>query len=165
MIIATLGKLMAAQAITDADEISENVIQLPATDYAALTDVWWVVQTNVIAATAGTLDFTLVMADQVGLDGTNLKVCAINIAAITDLRVATAGRFIAAFNVGKVLKQMLETDGSSYPFIGQTNVLSTATTISINSVLSPTEPHTIHHKMATVSNVTVPSVASAGSGL
>lgn len=165
MIIATLGKLSTAQAITDADEISENVIQLPATDYAALTDVWWVVQTNVAAAIAGTLDFALVLADAVGLDGTNLTVCAVNIAAITDKRVVAAGRFIAAFNVGKVLKQMLETDGSSYPYIGQTNTLSTSTTITINAALSPTEPHTVHHKMATVSNVTTPGIASAGSGL
>ena len=164
MIIATLGKLCTAQALTDADEISENVIQLPATDYAALTDVWWTIQTNVAAATSGTLKFELVLATAAGL-GTAVQVACVDIAAITDKRVATAGRFIAKFNVGKQLKEMLETDGSSYPFIGEKHTLSTSVTITINSALSPTEPHTLHHRMTTESNVTTPAIASAGSGL
>lgn len=165
MILATLGKLCVAQAITDADEISENVIQLPAVDYVGLTDVWWVVDTNVVAATAGTLKFELVMGDAVGLDGTNIQVACVELAAITDKRVATAGRHIVAMNVGKMLKDMLDTDGSAYPFIGMLNTLSTSTTITINAALSPTEPPTESHRMTTVSTVGVPGVASAGSGL
>lgn len=163
MILATLGKLCVAQALTDADEISENVIQIPATDYAALTDAWWVVDTNVVAATAGTLKFELVMATAAGL-ATAVQVYCVDIAAITDKRVATVGRHIAAVNVGKTLKEMLETDGSTYPFIGMKNTLSAGTTITVNAALSPTEPHTIHTKMLTVSNVTTPAIASAGSG-
>ena len=83
MIIPFLGKLSVAQAITDADEISENVIQVAAVDYAALTDAWWVVDTNVVAATAGTLKFALVLATAANL-ATSVEVCSVNIAAITD---------------------------------------------------------------------------------
>lgn len=159
MILAFLGKLAVAQAITDADEISENVIEIPAADYINITDVWWVVDTVVAAATAGTLDFSLVLATSAGL-GTSIEICAVNIAAITDKRVVTEGRHIVALNVGKMLKEVLETDGSSYPFIGMKNTLSTSTTITIDASLSPSEPHTLHHKMVTVSNVTVPGLAS-----
>lgn len=163
MILAQKGKLSVAQAITDADEISENVIQYDAKDYAAMTDLWWVVETNVKAATAGTLKFALVMATAAGL-GTAVEVCSVLIAAITDKRVATAGRRIVAINIGKMLKEMLETDGSDYAFIGMKNTLSVATTITINAALSPTEPPTLHHKMVVTSPVGVPAIASAGSG-
>ena len=163
MILATLGKLCVAQAITDADEISENVIQIPATDYAALSDVWWTVDTNVAAATVGTLKFELVMATAADL-ATAIQVACVDIAAITDKRVATAGRHIVAMNVGKMLVEMLETDGSSYPYIGEKHTLSTSVTITVNSALSPTEPPTVSHRITTVSNVGVPAIASAGSG-
>jgi hypothetical protein len=83
MILAQKGKLSVAQAITDADEISENVIQYDAVDYAAISDLWWVVDTNVAAATAGTLKFALVMATAANL-ATSVEVCSVLIAAITD---------------------------------------------------------------------------------
>lgn len=165
MILASLGKLSVGQAITDADEISENVIQIAAVDFSAMTDLWWVVQTNVIAATAGTLKFELVLDTQVGLDGTQRQVMAVEIAAITDLRVATTGRFIAAFNVGKQMMQFLEADGSDYEFIGMENTLSTSTTITIDAWLSFTEPHTLQHRMQVESNIDNSiDVASVGSG-
>jgi hypothetical protein len=163
MILDSKGVLSVAQAITDADEISENVIQMSANDWIGMTDMWWVVTTNVAAATAGTLKFELVMATAANLS-TAVQVCCVEIAAITDVRVATAGRQIAAINVGKTLAWMLETSGSSYPFVGQKNTLSTATTITINASLSPTEPHTLHHAQTNVSNVAIPARASAGSG-
>ena len=163
MILDQKGKLSVAQAITDADEISENVIQYAAVDYAAMTDLWWVVDTNVVAATAGTLDFALVMSTSAALT-TSQEVCSVAVAAITELRVATAGRNIVAVNVGKMLKQMMETDGSDYIYVGMKNTLSTSTTISIDAVLSPTEPQTLHHKMVVESNVSVPAISSAGSG-
>lgn len=163
MIIPSLGKLCVAQAITDADQISENVIQLPATDYAHITDAWWVVDTNVVAATVGTLKFELVLAQEAALTNV-VQVACVDIAAITDKRVATAGRHIVAMNVGKMLKDMLDTDGSDYPFIGEKHTLSSNTTITINSVLSTSEPPTESHRMQTVSNVTVPAICSPGSG-
>jgi hypothetical protein len=165
MILASLGKFSVAQAITDADEISENVIQIATVDWGAMTDVWWVVQTNVVAATAGTLKFELVLDTQVGLDGTQVQVCCVDIAAITDKRTATAGRFIAALNVTKTLAMMLEEDVSDYAFIGMENTLSAATTITIDAWLSFTEPHTLQHRMEVESNIDNSiTVASAGSG-
>lgn len=163
MIIATLGKLSVAQDLTDSDQISENVIQLPATDYAALTDVWWVVEVETVQVTDDTIKFALVLSTSAGLS-TAVEVASVLIAGTADKRTATVGRHIVAINVGKMLKEMLETAGSDYPFIGMKNTLATSVTISINAALSPTEPHTIHHKMKTVSDVGVPTIASAGSG-
>lgn len=162
MIIPALGKLSVAQALTSGNEISENVIQLPATDYAHITDVWWVVDTVVAAATTSTLKFELVLATAAGLD-TAVQVACVDIAAITDTRVATAGRHIVAMNVGHMLKEMLDTDGSTYPFIGEKHTISAAT-ITINSVLSHTRPPSETHRMVTVSNVSTPAICSAGSG-
>jgi hypothetical protein len=156
MIKPFLGTLAQAQAITDADEISENVMQIVAEDYGSITDVWWVVDTNVIAATVGTLKFELVLAQEAALTNV-VQVACVEIAAITDLRVATAGRHITAINVGKVLKDMLDTDLSDYPFIGMKNTLSTGTTISIDAVLSNSEPATEYHRMKTVSPVGIPT--------
>jgi len=164
MILPQKGKLSVAQAITDADPISENVIQLAAVDYRGPTDLWWVVDTNVIAATAGTLKFALVMDTSAALTAAPLEICSVLIAAITDLRVATAGRHIVALNVGKMIQEMIETSGSDYVFVGMVYTLSAAVTITCNAVLSTTEPHTIHHKMVNVSNSAVPTIASAGSG-
>jgi hypothetical protein len=166
MILASLGKLSVQQAITAADEDSTNVIQIAVVDWAAMTDLWWVIQTTTIAAgdSADTFAFSLVMSQETTLD-TNKIVAAVNITGIADKRLATTGRFIAAFNIGKQMKQMLEEDASDYPYIGQTNVLSTGATVSINSNLSFTEPHTIPHRMVVESNIDNSiAVASAGSG-
>ena len=109
MILASLGKLSIAQDITGSDEDSTNVIQLATVDWGAFTDLWWVVMTTTVAATAGTLKFELVLATAANLT-TAVQVCCVDIAAITDKRTATIGRFIAAMNIGKQLKQMLEDD-------------------------------------------------------
>ena len=162
MIIASLGKLSAAQVLTGS-EISENVIQLSAIDYVGMTDVWWVIDTVIAATVAGTMKFELVMATSAGL-GTAIQVCCIDIAAITDLRTANIGRHIIAINIGKQLKDMLHASGSDYPFIGMKNTCAGSTTISINAALSFTEPPTDDKRMSTVSNVDVPDVASPGSG-
>ncbi len=164
MIIASLGKLCVAQALTATTQISDNVIQLPTIDYAALTDVWLVIDTVVVAGGSGTLLFDLVMDTQVALDGTQVSVNRTYLAAETDLRVTTLGRHICAVNVGKMLKEMLETSGSDYPFIGLVMILSSSATVTVDASLSPTEPHTIHHKMQTESNVGIPTIASDDSG-
>jgi hypothetical protein len=155
MIKPFLGTLAEGQALTDADEISENVMQIAAVDYAGPTDVWLTIDTAVAAATAGTMVFDLVLATSAALS-TAISVVQISIAAITDKRVAVAGRHITAINVGKVLKDMLDTDGSDYPFIGLKNTLSTGTTVSINASLSNSEPQTEYHRQVTESNVGVP---------
>ncbi len=152
MILASLGKLGIAQDITGSDEDSTNVIKIAAVDWGAMTDLWWVVQTTTVAAVAGTLKFELVLSKETTLD-TNVQVCCVDIAAITDLRVATVGRFIAMLNVGKTMAMMLETDLSDYQYIGQLNTLAGSTTISINSNLSFTEPDTLQHRQIVDSNI------------
>ncbi len=164
MILGTLGKLSVAQALTDANEISGNVISMTAADWAGMTDVWFVVDTNVVAATVGTIKIALVVATAAGL-GTSQEVVATLVAAITEARVANAGRHIIAVNVGKMLKEMMEGAGDTYYFVGIKNSLSAGVTITVDAALSPTEPQTLHHKMETVSPVGIPGVASAGSGL
>ncbi len=163
MILASLGKLSTAQVLTGS-EISENVIQIAAVDWAAFTDLWWTVMTTTVATIAGAMKFELVMDTAVALDGTQRQVCCVDIAAITDVRTATIGRFIAALNIGKQLKQMLETDASDYAYLGMSNTCAGSTTIAIDATLGFTEPHTLHHKMQTESNITVATVASVKSG-
>ena len=163
MILATLGKLSIAQALTDADDISDNVISMTAADWAGMTDVWLTVDTNVVAATSGTIKIALVVATAANLS-TSQEVVSALVAAITEARVANAGRHIIAVNVGKMLKEMMEDSGDTYYFVGLKTDLSTGVTITIYASLSPTEPQTLHHKMQTESNVTTPAIASAGSG-
>jgi len=163
MILASLGKLASKQDITSSDEDSTNVIKIAAVDWAAMTDLWWVVQTTTVAATASTFKFALVLAKEAALTNT-IEVMSVLIAAITDKRVATVGRFIAAFNIGKQMKQLLETDASDYAYIGGLREVS-AGTISVNESLSFTEPRTIDHRQVVDSNIDNSiDVASAGSG-
>jgi hypothetical protein len=162
MIHDRLGVLSKAQAITDADEISENVVKGTAADFAAMTDVWWVVDTAVAAATAGTLKFALVLATAAGL-GTSIEICSVLVAAITEARVATAGKRIIAINVGKTIKDIIGSSGDTYYFLGMKNTLSASTTISINAALSNSEPRSGDATQVVDSNVGIPAKASAGS--
>ena len=163
MILAALGKLSVAQDLTAGATDSTNVIQLPAEDYVGFSDLWWVVDTETAPGGAGSLKFALVVATAANLT-TNIEVCSVTLAAITDVRAATIGRHIVALDVGKMLVNMLDTDGSSYPFIGMICTLGGSATISINASLSPTEPRTEPHRMVVTSPVGVPDIASAGSG-
>ncbi len=163
MILATLGKLSVAQALTNGTTDSTNVIQLPASDFIAFADAWLVITTVVIAGGSGTLTFDLVMSTASTLD-TNVTVIRSYLAAITDIRAATIGRHIAALNLGKMLVQMLNESGSTYPFVGLVCTLSSSATITIDAAISPTEPWTEYNRMITESPVTVPAIASAGSG-
>jgi hypothetical protein len=163
MILATLGKLSVAQALTAGSTDSTNVIQIPASDYVALADAWMSIFTVVAAGGAGALTFDLVMSQESTLD-TNVSVVRTYCSAVTDVRVATAGRFISRINVGKTLVEMLDTSGSDYAFIGLITTLGGSATITIDAALSPSEPPTESHRMVTVSPVGVPAVASVGSG-
>jgi len=160
MIKPYLSTMSQAQAITAADEDSEDVMQLEAADYNSITDAWWVVDTNVKAAgdDSDTFKFELVLSQDAALTPeTNKQVCCVEITDIADKRLATAGNHIISINVGKHLKDMLEDDLSDYPYIGQLNTLSAGATISIDAVLSNSEPPTIDHRMVTVSPVSTPS--------
>lgn len=166
MIIASLGKMAIAQAITDANEDCTNVIQIPATDYVGFSDLWWVVDTAVIAAGGGgeTYTFSLVMAQTETPLATYKVIAQAYVTPEGDLRLATVGRHIVALNVGKMIVNMLDTDASDYVYIGQANTLSAGATISINSSLSLTEPATEPHRQIVDSPVGIPAIASAGSG-
>lgn len=156
MILEEFGVLATAQDLTGSDEISENVILMAAIDYTAITDLWWVVDCETAAATAGTIKFELVIATAAAL-GTAIQICCVDIAAITDVRVATAGRRIAAFNVGNMMVDMLTTAGSDYPYCGMKNTLQGTTTVSINASLSTGKPPTMPNQQVTRSNVGVPT--------
>jgi hypothetical protein len=158
MVIPKLGKLSTAQDLTAGATDSENVIQLPTTDYVHITDVWWVVDTETIATGDGsdTFQFQLVLAQEAALNNVK-EVVSRTITGYADKALATAGRHIIAINVGKMLKDMLDTDGSDYEFIGMISTISAGATVSINAVLSHTEPQDESHRMTTVSNVGLPS--------
>lgn len=162
MIMASLGKLAVNQSLSGSDEDSTNVIQVAAVDWSAFTDLWWVVQTTVIAATTSTFKFSLVFSKEASLT-TNVEIMSVLLADYDDLRAATVGNFIAAFNIGDQMKQMLEGDMSDYLYIGGLREIS-AGTIYVNESLSFTKPHSLIHRMTTISNVVPPSVASGGSG-
>jgi hypothetical protein len=158
MILPFLGILSTAQDLTSGSTDSENVIQLPATDYIGITDVWWVVDCETVATGDGsdTFDFILYLSQEATLD-TNIEVCSVGFTGYADIRIATAGRHIAALNVGKMLKDMLDTSGSDYPFIGMISTISAGSTVSINAALSNSEPQTEYHSQVNVSNVGTPS--------
>ncbi len=165
MIIPSLGKMEVKTALTAGATVSTNVIQIPAVDWGAMTNVWWYIQTTTIGSGSGTLTFDLVMGDQVGLDGTNVSVVRTYLSGQDDIRAATVGRFITTLNLGNTLKEMLEESGSDYPFIGLISTLSSSAAISINATLSFTQPHTIPHRMVTDSPIDNSiDVASIGSG-
>ena len=156
MILESFGVLAAAQDLTDADDISDNVILMAAIDYTAITDLWWVIDCETAAATTGTIKLELVIATAAAL-GTAIQICCVDIAAITDIRVATAGRRIASFNVGNMVVDMLTTAGSDYPYLGMKTTLSTSTTVSINASLSTAKPPTMPNQQVIRSNVGVPT--------
>jgi len=156
MIKPFLGTLSVAQALTAGATDSEDVMQIPAEDYGSITDVWLAIETVVAAGGAGTLQFDLVVATLANLT-TNISVVRINLAAVTDLRVASIGRNITAINLGKVLKDMLDTDLSDNTFIGLIYTLGGTATLTVNAVLSNSEPPTEDHRMKTVSGVGIPT--------
>ena len=163
MILASLGKFSVAQALTAGATDSTNVMERSAIDYNGPVDLWLNIVTNVAAGGSGTLTFDLVLAQEAALTNV-VSVVRIYAASEADLRCATAGRNITAINIGKVIKDMLHASGSDYEFIGMIYTLGSSATITIDAALSPSEPQTDSKRMSTVSNVTVPGVASAGSG-
>ena len=167
MIIPSLGKMCVGQTIASAQtDDSDNVIQIAAVDYAAMTDVWWNVITNTVATgdASDTYKFQLVLATAANLT-TNIEVLSKTVTDFESKVLVTAGRNIVAVNLGKTLKEMLEDDGSTYPFIGMIITISSGAQIVIDAQLGFTEPHTIPHRMQVVSNIDNSiAVASAGSG-
>ena len=158
MILEDLGILSTAQDLTVGSADSENVILMPALDYTALADAWWVVDCETVATGDGsdTFGFVLYLSQESTLD-TNIEVLSVNFTGYADTRIATAGRHIAAFNIGKQLVQMLGTSGSDYPYLGMISTISAGSTVSINAAISPSEPRTEDNMQVTRSNIGVPT--------
>jgi len=158
MILAKVGKLSVAQDLTEADEISENVIDLSTLDYSGLTDLWLTIDCETIAAgdSSDTFDMSLVVAQAAALT-TALEVLAVRWTGIADRRCATAGARILGVNIGKMLTQLADSD---YRYLGLVNTLSAGGTISVNASVGFTEPPTPSHAQNVVSNVGVPAIAS-----
>ena len=165
-ILASLGKLATALSCTTGVTVdSTNVISMPAHDWAAYTDLWLWITTTVVATgdASDTYKFALVMSEESTLD-TNTEVCSTVVTDFEERRLVTVGKTILAINVGKQMSQMMETAGDTTYFVGLQATLSDGAAITIAASLTPYEPRTSDHKLVTVSNVTVPDVASPGSG-
>lgn len=163
MILTKLGILSTAQdCTTNTTTDSENVILVSALDWGALTDVWWVVDTETLAVgdANDTYQFQLVLAQTETPLATVVEVLSRTVTAYNSWSIAAAGRRILGVNVGKMLNEILGTGLSDYVYIGMRTILSDGATVSINAALSPYEPRTIPHAQAVVSNVGVPTHAS-----
>jgi hypothetical protein len=168
MILDRLGKLQSGATALAAGAVdSDNVIQTAALDFASLTDLWWVVKTAVaptVAGTTSTFKFDLVLSQEATLD-TNVEVLSRTVTS-TASKCLVANRNIININVGKMLKDLLETDGSSYPYIGMIITLVDGNgnaDLQVEAALSPSEPRTDDHAQVVTSNVGVPAKCSAGS--
>lgn len=152
------GKLSTEQDLTAGSADSENVIQVSAIDYAHLTDLWWVVDTETIATGDGsdTFKFQLVLSQESTLD-TNVEILSRTVTGYASACLATAGKHIVCVNLGKMLKDILGTGGSDYPYIGMISTISAGSTLSINAVLTNIEPHSEYHAQVVTSNVTIPT--------
>jgi hypothetical protein len=161
MILSAPGKLSTAQDLTAGSADSENVIQMTALDWGAYTDLFWVVQCETIATGDGadTFQFQLILSQESTLD-TNVQVLSRTITGYASKGLAVAGDTIITVNIRKMLNEILGTGLSDYPYLGMISTISTGATVSINAALSPTEPPTISHSQAVVSNVGVPDIAS-----
>jgi hypothetical protein len=162
MILPTLGKLSTAQAFTSAQtKDSENVILMPAVDWAGLTDVWWVVDTTVVATgdNSDTYQFQLVLSQESTLD-TNVEVLSRTVTGYASKCLATAGLHIVCVNLGKMINEIMQADLSDYPYLGQITAVSNGATLTMDAAITPVEPSTRSHAQTTVSNVGVPDLAS-----
>lgn len=161
MIIPKVGKLAAPQDLVPTTQDSTDKMLLSSIDYAAPSDVWLVIDCETIATgdAADVFDFSLVVSQESTLD-TNKEVVAVRITDFADARLSVAGARILAVNLGKMLTQLADAD---YDYLGLILGVTAGATLSINAVISFTEPRTIPHAQTVVSNVSVPAHASAGS--
>jgi hypothetical protein len=154
MIKPELGDLSVAQALTAGATDSTNVIDLQAVNYAGLTDLWIVIDTAVAATGDGsdTFDFSVVVSEETTLD-TNFEVVAVRITGYADARLATAGRHIMALNIGKMIRDIAS---STKRYLGVINTISDGATLSVNTMVSNSEPPSLYHSQVVTSNVDLP---------
>lgn len=162
MILSLPGKLSTNQSCPSATATdSENVILMDARDWAAFTDLWWVVDTSVIATGDGsdTYQFQLLLSAEATLD-TNAEILSRTVTGYQAWSLGTAGNHIVCCNIGKMLNEILGTGLSDKPYLGMISTVSSGGAVYINAALSPSEPPTINHAQITTSNVGVPDLAS-----
>ncbi len=181
MIIASLGKLSAAQDLVAGSTASTNQMKDAAIIGTGIADVWLVIDVETVndgnAGTSTTHKFVLRVATSIALT-TFKDVIGVTLGngsdGDADERLFTAGKHILVANVGKQLIQTIKEFRSEnsladtdFVYIGIMSILADGNgdaNISINAALSPTEPQTESDRMKTVSGVGVPVIGSAGSG-
>ena len=157
-----LGKALVCPSATSTD--STNVIQMAATDWAAYTDLWWVVDTVAIATGDGsdTYQFQLLLSAEATLD-TNVEVLSRTVTGYQAWSLGTAGNHIICCNIGKMLNEVIGTGLSDKPYVGVIAIVSSGGAVTVDISLSPHEPPTTPHAQIVDSNVGIPAMASAGS--
>jgi len=131
---------------------------MAAVDWTALTDVYWVVQTETVATGDGsdTYQFQLLCSTAATLD-TNRQLLSITITGYTTYPLAGADRNIVNVNIRDQIHAVMGTDLSSYPYLGMISTISAGATISINAAISPSPGQSNFNSQTLRSNVTVPS--------
>lgn len=164
MILENKGVLCSAQALTTS-AASENVIQLSAVaGGVAPSDLWLSIKTVVAAGTTDALTIDLILATAADMTtGAVVVLRFYTSSGSADTRSGTVGKSICNFNVGKMLAQLRRDLGVTYIYAGLYYTRAGSQTITIDAALSPTEDGYLHTQTVD-SNVTVPAVASAGSG-
>ncbi|MFA6281586.1 MAG: hypothetical protein WCY05_03685 [Candidatus Omnitrophota bacterium] len=155
MIKPEVGDLSVLQALSAGAAISTNVIDLQALNYAGITDLWVVVDTAVIAAgdAADTFEFGLVVSAAEALTAP-LEIVSVAITDIADVRLATIGRHIMALNIGKMIRDIAT---STYRYLGFAYTLSSGATVTVNAMISNSEPPSLYHAQVCTSNVGLPA--------
>lgn len=158
MILQDLGSISTAQDLTAGSTDSENVILMAAIDWTALTNVYWVVQTETVATGDGsdTYQFQLLCSQESTLD-TNRQILSITVTGYTTYPLAGTDRNIVNINLLDQIHAVMGTDLSDYPYLGMISTISDGATISINAAVSPTPGQSNFNTQTLRSNVTVPS--------
>lgn len=158
MILQHLGDICTAQDLSVGSTDSEDVILMAAVDWTALTDVYWVVETETIATGDGadTYQFQLVLSQEATLD-TNIQVLSRTITGYASWSIAAVERLIVGCNICNMLNDIVGTGLSDYPYLGMISTISAGATVSINASISPSPPKTSFNSQTIRSNVGVPS--------
>ncbi len=158
MILQDLGVLSTAQDLTAGAADSENVILMAAVDWTALTNVYWVVQTETVATgdASDTYQFQLMASQEAALT-TNREIASVTVTGATTYPLAGTDRNIVNLNLLDQIHNIMGTDLSDYPYLGMILTISSGATISINAAVSPSPGQSAFNSQTLRSNVSVPS--------
>ncbi len=152
-----VGKLSTAQALgSGTPEISLGIINIGSLEDVP-DDTWLDIETAVLASGSGALTIDLEIGDAVGLDGTNLKILTVVIAAQTDKRILTAGAHILGCSLPREVRELAEQLG--YDYLGLRYTPTSSLALSVNAVITVSQPRTRDKKVTVVSPVGVPTAS------